>query len=846
MKPRELFKEKISRLTLPEFHHLNRQIPPEPHTAMYVWHKYWSRKTWNVVARFICSYTREQAVVLDPFAGSGVVAIEAVRHKRRAIVCDLNPAASRITELTLRPVNLLSLQQAFERVAERTRQRIEKLYEAHCLKCGKPLIASCFVRQGEDLTEVRYPSCPSCEHRCETGCAPRKADVERLVELEKKSIKVWHPKNRLYYPDGAPFKKKEHYNSLDELFTRRNLLAAAWLREAIQEERSPLLRKFLMGAFTSMIHLCTKMCPALKPGEGNHQTGFSSTWTQHSYWSAKEFMEQNVWLKFESAVVGHQGLMKAKEESNRELDGLKISDDWREVLNGKADVAVVNGDCLEVMAKMPEDCVDYIFTDPPYDASIQYGELSYLWNAWLGEDSHYTENLQTYEVIRNERQRKSFAVYYSLLSHSFEGFHKVLRPGGFLSLTFHNPTFKVRNATVRAGVFSGFDYQKVHHQPLGQVSAKAMLQPFGSAQGDFYLRFQKTQSNQPRPMEEVTEERFRRIVVDTCKQVIAERAEPTPYTILINCVDPVLARMGLFGTLQTGLDVKDVLQDALGKEFQLVKTRIGAAEGELWWFNDAAFVARLQEAPLTERVEQTVFRFLNQRGRVTFTEVWDAVSQEFPNSLTSDSTSILEALETYGRKSGKGYWLLRDDIKARVESHNELIALLALIGRRRGHQIWIGRNEQGKRAGGLAPDARLGDLVTSKPKKLEGVANLRTVLDMDLLWLEGEKVVMAFEVESTTSMTSGLQRGSNMPAGTPKVMVIPEEREPDFQRKMKSPLFSRHFQNDSWRLLFFDLFRQAYSRLQDKTAIEDLFDMPPPPPKSRPRTKDGGQTVMEF
>jgi hypothetical protein len=160
---------------------VNRQIPPEPHTAMYVWHKYWSRKTWNVVAEFIRSYTREQDVVFDPFAGSGVVAIEAVRHKRRAIVCDLNPAASRITELTLRPVNLLSLQQAFERVAERTRQRIEKLYEAHCLKCGKPLTAACFVRQGGDLTEVRYPSCPWCEHRCETGCSPRKEDVESVV-----------------------------------------------------------------------------------------------------------------------------------------------------------------------------------------------------------------------------------------------------------------------------------------------------------------------------------------------------------------------------------------------------------------------------------------------------------------------------------------------------------------------------------------------------------------------------------------------------------------------------------------------------------------------------------------
>jgi 16S rRNA G966 N2-methylase RsmD len=846
MKSRELFKQKISRLALPEFHHLNRQIPPEPHTAMYVWHKYWSRKTWNVVAEFIRSYTREKGVVFDPFAGSGVVAVEAVRHKRRAIVCDLNPAASRITELTLRPVNLLALQQAFERVAERTRQRIEKLYEAHCVKCGKPLVASCFVRQGDHLTEVRYPSCPECEHRCESGCAPGKDDVESVVELEKKPVNAWHPKNRLYYPDGAPFKEKQQYNSLDELFTRRNLLAAAWLREAIQEEKSPQLRKFLMGAFTSMIHLCTKMCPALKPGEGNHQTGFSSTWTQHSYWSAKEFMEQNVWLKFESAVTGHQGLMKAKEESNRVLDGLKISDDWREVLNGRANVAVLNGDCLQVMAKMPDNCVDYIFTDPPYDASIQYGELSYLWTAWLGEDFHYTENLQTYEVIRNERQRKSFDVYYALLSHSFEGFHKVLRPGGYLSLTFHNPTFKVRNATVRAGVFSGFDYQKVHHQPLAQVSAKAMLQPFGSAQGDFYLRFQKTETRQPRQMEEITEERFRRIVVETCKQVIAERAEPTPYTLLINFVDPVLAKMGLFGTLQTGLDVKAVLRDAVGKEFQLVKTRIGGADGELWWFNDSAFVARLREVPLTERVEQTVFRCLNQRGRVTFTEVWDAVSQEFPNSLTSDSTSIREALETYGRKAGKDCWLLRDDIKARVESHNELIALLALIGRKRGHQIWIGRNEQGKRAGGLASDVRLGDLVTAKPLKLEGVTNLRAVLDMDLLWLEGEEVLMAFEVESTTSMTSGLQRGSNMPVATPKVMVIPEEREPDFQRKMKSPLFSQHFQNDSWRLLFFDLFRQAYSRLREKTAIEDLFDASPASAKAAPRSQGGDQTVMKF
>ena len=151
MKKNELARAKIGKIRPPAFEHINRQIPPEPHTAMYVWHKYWSRKTWNVVGEHIRAYTREQEVVFDPFAGSGVVAIEAARNKRRAIVCDLNPIASRITELTLRRVDTLKLLQAFERVRERVQKRINDLYIIHCVKCGRPVVADCFVREGDQL-----------------------------------------------------------------------------------------------------------------------------------------------------------------------------------------------------------------------------------------------------------------------------------------------------------------------------------------------------------------------------------------------------------------------------------------------------------------------------------------------------------------------------------------------------------------------------------------------------------------------------------------------------------------------------------------------------------------------
>jgi len=416
MKKAELAQARIRRIRVPRFEHINRQIPPEAHTSMYVWHKYWSRKTWNVVGEHIKAYTREHEVVFDPFAGSGVVAIEAARNKRRPIVCDLLPVANRITELTLRRVNTTKLMEAFDRVRERVQKQIEDLYIIHCVKCGSPLVADCFVRDGDDLVEVRYKGCPHCEHRCESGCKPRKKDVHALDDLERKRIKEWYPKNQLYYDDGEPFKEKQRFDSLDGLFTKRNLRATAMLYEAIEAESSPQIRKFLLGAFTSMVHLGTKMMPVSDPSPSHHHTYFSSPgWTQHSYWYASQYKEQNVWDKFESAMIGHQGLIKAKNESNSALPEVKITHNWEEVLAGEADIAIITEDCIELMKKMPDECVDYIFTDPPYDASVQYGELSYLWNAWLKEDFRYTEKIVAHKSCgtSGRRSRLKFITHYS-------------------------------------------------------------------------------------------------------------------------------------------------------------------------------------------------------------------------------------------------------------------------------------------------------------------------------------------------------------------------------------------------------------------------------------------------
>ena len=44
------------------------------------------------------------------------------------------------------------------------------------------------------------------------------------------------------------------------------------------------------------------------------------------------------------------------------------------VLNGEADGCIVCGDCLEVMADMPDGCVDAVVTDPPYGIDEAAGD----------------------------------------------------------------------------------------------------------------------------------------------------------------------------------------------------------------------------------------------------------------------------------------------------------------------------------------------------------------------------------------------------------------------------------------------------------------------------------------
>ena len=67
-------------------------------TAIYNMHAYRPKKPYDAISQYIRHYTKSGDLVLDPFCGSGGMALAALMEGRKAIAIDRSPAATFITK----------------------------------------------------------------------------------------------------------------------------------------------------------------------------------------------------------------------------------------------------------------------------------------------------------------------------------------------------------------------------------------------------------------------------------------------------------------------------------------------------------------------------------------------------------------------------------------------------------------------------------------------------------------------------------------------------------------------------------------------------------------------------
>lgn len=82
-------------------------------------HGYFTKQTWNVVAEYIKNFTKPGDLVLDPFGGSGITAIESMMNNRKAINIDLNPLAVFLVESLIAPINYDEFAETYKKIVEK-------------------------------------------------------------------------------------------------------------------------------------------------------------------------------------------------------------------------------------------------------------------------------------------------------------------------------------------------------------------------------------------------------------------------------------------------------------------------------------------------------------------------------------------------------------------------------------------------------------------------------------------------------------------------------------------------------------------------------------------------------
>lgn len=122
----------------------------------------------------------------------------------------------------------------------------------------------------------------------------------------------------------------------------------------------------------------------------------------------------------------------------------------------------------------------------------------------------------------------------------------------------------------------------------------------------------------------------------------------------------------------------------------------------------------------------------------------------------------------------------------------QIQAKIAFIGEKLGFNIWIPRNDQGRVLQNWSPSADT--LLSSLPLNYDEIT-LRTIEQIDVIWLTRRSIVRAFEIEHTTAVYSGILRMADLLALQPNMdiklhIVAPESRRDKVFQEIQRPVFS--------------------------------------------------------
>ena len=251
---------------------------------------------------------------------------------------------------------------------------------------------------------------------------PDENDLALIQRIEEVEIPYWYPTDRM--PDGYNTEqpKVSHgFTHFHHFYTKRSLacLAVLWNCFRFQDRK---ITSRLLYSFTSLYQRVTKMAEYRKGGGSGNIPNFyipSFNWEPNVYEVCKRKLRNIITALIAMSLCRSQNTIST--QSAGQLHQIKSSS------------------------------TDYIFTDPPFGGNIMYSEMNFLWEAWLRV---FTNNHS--EAVVNRVQRKGLPEYQALMERCFAENYRILKPGRWMTVEFHNSQNRVWMAIQQALTRAGF------------------------------------------------------------------------------------------------------------------------------------------------------------------------------------------------------------------------------------------------------------------------------------------------------------------------------------------------------------------------------------------------------